>query len=51
MEYIKSISTLLVIAMCSCSSNTTPVKEQQEESQTVQQAVEQLPEKEYKRLT
>ncbi len=51
MEYIKSICTLLVIAMCSCSSNTTPVKEQQEESQTVQQAVEQLPEKEYKRLT
>lgn len=51
MKTRKSIYTLLIVAMCSCSGSTTPVKEQLEAVQTVQQTVEQLPEKEYKKLT
>ena len=50
MKTRKSIYTLLIVAMCSCSGSTTPVKEQLEAVQTVQQTVEQLPEKEYKKL-
>lgn len=47
----KSICTLLIVAMCSCSGSTTPVKKQQEAAQPVLQTVEQQPEKEYKKLT